>query len=202
MRTLASLAALTFLVGSLTAQVIDPARNAFVATQDPLGEPVSRVVYLEQNWSPDQSMQFYFTSQGSQIVPYDWFLALEQPDSAALFRDNQNILKYRYLAQNPGPTKSGWTAGGIRAGQGDGAELAGNDVRGLPHGGDPAWHDRVPRRWWSDGWGRPGIPHRSDACALSRREPTRRSSGDSPREFSARSTLRPTRPNSRPSSAS
>jgi hypothetical protein len=81
----------------------DPARNAFVATTDPLGEPVTKVAYLNQNWSPEQSLQFYFTSQGSQIVPYDWFLALEQPDSATLFRDNQNILKYRYLAQNPGP---------------------------------------------------------------------------------------------------
>ena len=74
-----------------------------MATQDPLGEPVTRVAYLAQNWSPGQSMQFYFTSQGSQIIPYDWFLALEQPDSATLFRDNQNILKYRYLPQNPGP---------------------------------------------------------------------------------------------------
>jgi hypothetical protein len=47
------------------------------------------------------SLKFYFTSQGSQIIPYDWFLALEQADSQAPFRDNQNILKYRYLPQLP-----------------------------------------------------------------------------------------------------
>ena len=76
-------------------------RDAFVAAQDPLGEPVTKVVYLEQNWSPEESLRFYFTEQGSQIIPYDWFLALEQVDQVTLFRDNQNILKYRYLPQNP-----------------------------------------------------------------------------------------------------
>jgi hypothetical protein len=78
-------------------------RNAFVATQDPLGESVTNVVYLEQNWSPDESTRFYFTPQGSQIIPYDWFLALEQVNSTTPFLDNQNILKYRYLPQIPGP---------------------------------------------------------------------------------------------------
>ncbi|MGA8349926.1 MAG: di-heme-cytochrome C peroxidase [Isosphaeraceae bacterium] len=68
---------------------------------DPLGEPVDKVVYLDQGWSPAVSLKFYFTSQGSQIIPYDWFLALEQADSQTLFRDNQNILKYRYLPQLP-----------------------------------------------------------------------------------------------------
>src|SRR5262249_40391361 len=61
-----------------------------------------KVVYLEQNWSPDESLKFYFTDQGSQIIPYDWFLALEQVDQAKPFLENQNILKYRYLPQNPG----------------------------------------------------------------------------------------------------
>ncbi len=72
-----------------------------MAKDDPLGEPVEKVVYLDQGWSPAVSLKFYFTSQGSQIIPYDWFLALEQADSQTLFRDNQNILKYRYLPQLP-----------------------------------------------------------------------------------------------------
>jgi hypothetical protein len=77
MRTAAFLViSLASSVGSLAAQNVDPSRNAFVATQDPLGEAVTSVVYLEQNWSPDESSRFYFTSQGSQILPYDWFLAL------------------------------------------------------------------------------------------------------------------------------
>jgi hypothetical protein len=50
MRTVVSLVVLlssTF--GSLAAQNVDSSRNAFVAQQDPLGEPVTNVVYLEQN---------------------------------------------------------------------------------------------------------------------------------------------------------
>ena len=95
-----------------------PSRDAFVATTDPLGEPVKKVVYLQQNWSPAQSVQFYFTEQGSQIIPYNWFLALEQPDSAAPFRDNQNILKYRYLPQNPGERDPDGLPVGFVAGKG------------------------------------------------------------------------------------
>ena len=125
MRTVASLATLLLCSICSQAQNVDPTRNAFVATQDPLGEPVARIEYLEQNWSPDQSTQFYFTSQGSQIVPYDWFLALEQPDSATPFRDNQNILKYRYLAQNPGPRNPDGLPVGFVLGQGTGRNWLG-----------------------------------------------------------------------------
>jgi alpha-amylase len=82
---------------------LDASREAEAATPDPLGETVERVVYLPQNWSPSESNRFHFTPQGSQIIPYDWFLALEQVDSATPFRDNQNILRYRYLPQQPGP---------------------------------------------------------------------------------------------------
>lgn len=81
-----------------------PTRNAYVATDDPLGESVDRVVYLSQGWSPQQSLRFYYTSQGSEIIPYDWFLALEQAESQTLFRDNQNMLRFRYLPQLPDAT--------------------------------------------------------------------------------------------------
>ena len=89
------------LAGPVAADEPGPTRDAFVAVTDPLGEPVDKVVYLDQGWSPAVSLKFYSTSQGSQIIPYDWFLALEQADSQTLFRDNQNILKYRYLPQLP-----------------------------------------------------------------------------------------------------
>jgi hypothetical protein len=100
MRLLTVFVLVVFCAQPAAAQV-GPGRDAFVATQDPLGESVTKVVYLQQNWSPEESLRFYFTEQGSQIIPYDWFLALEQVDQPKPFRDNQNILKYRYLPQNP-----------------------------------------------------------------------------------------------------
>ena len=126
MRTAAFLTVfLATTMGSLAAQNVDLARNAFVALQDPFGEVVTNVVYLEQNWTADESLRFYFTPQGSQIVPYNWFLALEQPDSTTPFRDNQNILKYRYLAQNPGPHNPDGLPVGFVLGKGTGRNWLG-----------------------------------------------------------------------------
>ncbi|QEH36813.1 hypothetical protein OJF2_53980 [Aquisphaera giovannonii] len=76
-------------------------RNASPGREDPLGEGVDRVVYPDQGWSPADSRRFYWTSQGSQIMPYDWFLALEQADSEKPFRSQENLLRYRYLPQKP-----------------------------------------------------------------------------------------------------
>jgi hypothetical protein len=42
------------------------------------------VIYLEQNWSPQLREQFYYTPQGSRLIPYDWFLALERADDQEL----------------------------------------------------------------------------------------------------------------------
>jgi RoxA-like, cytochrome c-like len=76
-------------------------RNADTTAIDPFGENVRKTVYLDQGWSPADSQRFYFTPQGSQILPYDWFLVLGQPESDQLFRDPKNILKFRYLPQRP-----------------------------------------------------------------------------------------------------
>ena len=58
------------------------------------GQAKKPVVYLKQNWTPEESQKFYYTSQGSQILPYDWFLILEQPDNTTTaFRDDANLLR-------------------------------------------------------------------------------------------------------------
>ena len=56
-------------------------------------------VWFDQGWTMDAAMEFYFTSQGSQLMPYSWFLALEQADSDKLFRDNANIRRLGYIPQ-------------------------------------------------------------------------------------------------------
>jgi hypothetical protein len=104
---------------------VGPDRGALVATNDPLGEPVKKVVYLAQNWSPDESVRFYFTAQGSQLVPYEWFLALEQATANAPFRDNQNLLRYRFLPQTPGPLNPDGLPVGFVAGRGAGRRWLG-----------------------------------------------------------------------------
>jgi hypothetical protein len=52
--------------------------------------------YLAQGWSQTDRTMFYTTSQGSQMMPYDWFLALERPDSETLFRAD-GLARFGYL---------------------------------------------------------------------------------------------------------
>jgi cytochrome c5 len=79
----------------------DPARAAVVLDDDPLGDSFDRVRYLDQGWNNADSLWFYNTTQGSDLLPYDFFLHLEQADSQALFRNNSNMNRYRYLPQHP-----------------------------------------------------------------------------------------------------
>lgn len=55
-----------------------PAMNA-----SPAGE--SGPILLDQGWSPDDRAAYHRTSQGSAVMPYELFLALEQAGGTGLF---------------------------------------------------------------------------------------------------------------------
>ena len=58
-------------------------------------------VILPQNWTCQERQEFWFTDQGSQIIPYTWFLHLERVSSEEKFRAAGNVDRYRYLPQQP-----------------------------------------------------------------------------------------------------
>jgi len=72
---------------------------------DPKKEPgkVPEVSYLDQGWSSDLRTRYYFDPQGSRLIPYDWFVALEQPGDDRLFIDPAHVEMLGYLAAAPGP---------------------------------------------------------------------------------------------------
>ena len=77
-------------------------------------------VVVPQNWDCVERQEFWFTDQGSQIIPYVWFLHLEQKDGTAKFSDPANMDRYRYLPQkptalNPDGLAIGFTKGNDRA---------------------------------------------------------------------------------------
>jgi hypothetical protein len=74
-----------------------------VQTGTPVPNAPSHTVNLDQGWSEEQQQRFWFTSQGSQMVPYDWFLALEQPTSTDLIRSDANLDRLGYLVETPSP---------------------------------------------------------------------------------------------------
>ena len=78
--------------------------------QVPKIERPTQVAWLWQNWTDDQRRSYYHTAQGSELLPYAWFLALEQPrftiEGAPLFRDNSYLQGFGFIPdsayeQNP-----------------------------------------------------------------------------------------------------
>lgn len=67
----------------------------------PLNGAVGNVVNLSQGWTPQEQESFYYTSQGSQLLPYTWFLALEQAENTNLFRADANLDRLRWLPARP-----------------------------------------------------------------------------------------------------
>lgn len=81
---------------AVVADAVDADNNETQANQ--LGSEMS-IVYFDQGWTRAEAADFYRTSQGSQLIPYAWFLALEQAGNNNLFRDDQNIKKFGYIPQ-------------------------------------------------------------------------------------------------------
>ncbi|ODS22806.1 ribonuclease E [Candidatus Endobugula sertula] len=79
----------------------DPDRGAIPISDGAFGESYSKPIYLDQGWDESDSLWYYNTTQGSGLVPYDFFIVLEEETSEALLRSNKNMDKYRYLPQKP-----------------------------------------------------------------------------------------------------
>jgi hypothetical protein len=62
---------------------------------------VDETHWLDQNWSPSMWNQFYHVAQGTEIMPYKWFLALEQPvielGEVPLLKETSNLGRYGFL---------------------------------------------------------------------------------------------------------
>jgi len=94
--------AITFAIGKIYQHLDrDPDRGAIGLENGAFGESYDTPIYLDQGWSPADTLWYYNTTQGSALLPYDLFLALEQEDSEELFRSDHNMDRYRYLPQKP-----------------------------------------------------------------------------------------------------
>ena len=85
----------------------------------PADAPAWKNSSLDQKWNDKTSQHFWWTSQGSQVVPYDYLIALEEKDSEELFATNAHFERLRYINQ----PKSAMNPGGLPIG------LVKNDVK-------------------------------------------------------------------------
>jgi hypothetical protein len=58
----------------------------------------------DQGLDEDTQARWWFTGQGSQLIPYEWFLYLEQKDSSELFRHPDNMRRYGYFYADSNPS--------------------------------------------------------------------------------------------------
>jgi hypothetical protein len=81
-------------------------------------ERPKEVAWLAQNWTEDQRRRYYHTAQGSELIPYAWFLALEQPrftvKGAGPFRENSYLEGFGFIPdgislENPDGLPVGFT---------------------------------------------------------------------------------------------
>lgn len=61
-------------------------------------ERPTEVVWLNQNWTEQQRQAYYHTAQGSYLIPYAWFVALEQPRLSLRLRGAQLFHQDSYMA--------------------------------------------------------------------------------------------------------
>jgi hypothetical protein len=69
-----AVAAVLIVAGAVIVPLLRQVRVVVPAYQAP-----REVVYLQQGWTAGERQQFYHTPQGTRLLPYQWFLALEQP---------------------------------------------------------------------------------------------------------------------------
>ena len=139
-------------------------RAAKTGKDTPGANSTTSIVYLQQNWNPSRSEEFYFTSQGSQILPYDWFLKLETATDQTLLSADGNLSKFGLLLQkksklNPDGLPVGLVKDNVKP-----IAYLGLDLRGLPHNADQLQQCRLPDRRRTFALGRQRLPVRRGRC--------------------------------------
>ena len=71
----------------------------------------SRWMAVSQGWNDEVRRAFWFTPQGSRLMPYQWFLHLELPNSPEKFKDSMS--RFGYI---DGPEDKIWNPGGLPLG--------------------------------------------------------------------------------------
>lgn len=77
-----------------------PTASAYPQDQQALPPPCPRTDHPPDQWSPEQRERYYQTSQGSLVVPYKWFHALEWRTSDERFASPAIQSRYGLLPDN------------------------------------------------------------------------------------------------------
>jgi len=87
-----------------TAEVVDHIERDYgnVADSSTVEKTQDGLVYLDQGWSNEDRDDFYSRGQGSQLVPYDWFLCLERANDEELLKSDESMRSLGFIPRKPG----------------------------------------------------------------------------------------------------
>ncbi|MEP5697265.1 MAG: di-heme-cytochrome C peroxidase, partial [Sneathiella sp.] len=95
----------TFSLFEVNQAAADTCATTGIPENRPFDGSLSGEITLCQNWTETEQQAFWFTGQGSLILPYNWFLALEttRSNTGAIekLRSPDVMNGYRYLPQLP-----------------------------------------------------------------------------------------------------
>jgi mono/diheme cytochrome c family protein len=85
----------------LIAAVVIRSKLPEITVTLPQYERPAELVRLDQNWTAEQRLAFHFTPQGTRLIPYDWFMALEQPCfnpfGCGMFSDTAYLTRFGFI---------------------------------------------------------------------------------------------------------
>ena len=90
------------IISALTVSLIASALTFTVACAPPAAAK-DDVIFLKQGWSDEDRMQYYFTSQGTAVMPYGLFINLEEAASSDLIRSDRIAESLGMIPQAPDP---------------------------------------------------------------------------------------------------
>ena len=96
-----------FLLGLAGCAKLQPLFHKRPSEDMPAVHVVTDMHFADQNWSAYQREWFYHTAQGTELMPYSWFMALEQPNlklfgTVPKFHQTAYLARFGFLIDNTG----------------------------------------------------------------------------------------------------
>ncbi len=83
-----------------------PTQTGEMPTTAPTKPSTDKIIYLDQGLDDDTRLEFYFLSQGSQLLPYTWFIALENTNNQQLFTSDQHMRSLGFIPHTKDPQRN------------------------------------------------------------------------------------------------
>lgn len=86
-----------FVLSIATFSTLTGDKKVEAASRPTVATAAQTVTFLQQGWNEEDRQIFYHTTQGTRIIPYAWFMALEQRNSQEPFLTDARVEQFRLI---------------------------------------------------------------------------------------------------------